>query len=148
MNNFKLQPTSIAGWHALVTEAEAQSGVKLAEDLQNYLIITLDAFLKSETLLSSVIAIEFFDSIQLKGKEGCRKLRKIGDRCLLLAGLFPESAYRKNVNPTYFIKIGEQAYQIIAVKYAAKHSEQKLFTQLSDDFTTITDVLSTMRPYQ
>ncbi|MCH9769988.1 MAG: hypothetical protein K0U12_03830 [Gammaproteobacteria bacterium] len=145
MGLLKLHSTSIAEWHDLVLEAEQQCGMQLNEELQNYLIITLDSYTTDKKLTKNILALEFFDSLQQTGKQGVQQLRIVGDQCLLLAGLFPESAERKNVSPAYFTQIGEQAYAIIAVKHTNRYFDRDLFLQLSQEFIGLKELLYSMR---
>jgi hypothetical protein len=144
MSHF-LQPTPIAHWQSLIEEAADQAGYHCENNVEHYLAMTLDHFTTDHHLCSAVIALDFLFALSTFGQEGGGKVRKVGDECLLLAGLFPERAQRKHVPLEYFIKIGQQAYQLLTHAHFQWLYDQQLFTKLSEDFQDLIIVLQTMR---
>lgn len=142
---FKFEPTKTAEWQSLVIEAQLHSGYQFDDKIENYLVLTLDHFTKEKKLISSVIAIDFLHASDSHGKQSIDKLREVGDQCLLLSGLFPERALKKNVSLNYFINIGKQAYETVAENNLILTFDSELFYQLSDDFVAIMDLLHAMR---
>lgn len=145
MNSLKPKQTITAEWHALVTDAMMQSGQPVDEPLKHYLIITLDHYSTDSQLSSVVIAIDFLQGLETFGRLGCIQLRQVGDRCLLLAGLFPEQAIKKHVTNKYYISIGRQAYDVLAHVSMQTAYDNELFHKLSDQFVSLTTILQTMR---
>lgn len=145
MRNFKFGPTTIAEWKALVVDAQGLSGYEFNEDMENYLVITLDQFTQQVDLGSTVIAIDYLNSNNLSGKSAAIQLRHVGDQCLLLSGLFPERAYKKNVSLDYFINVGQSAYSVLAMGHLTKTFDHALFLELSKHFVGLMDVLHAMR---
>lgn len=145
MQHFSNEPTSMAEWRAIVHEAQSQSGYQFDDNIECYLVITLDKFTTSQELASSAIAIDYLSGIELSGQNKGVVLRQVGDECLLLSGLFPERALKKNVSLGYFIGLGQQAYNLIAATKALKDFDNELFSKLSDNFIGLMDVLHTMR---
>ena len=145
MESFKLEPTKEAGWYALISEAQALCGYQFDDDINHYLIITLDHFTSNQSLSDNIIAIDFLDAVELNGQISGTKLRAVGDQCLLLSGLFPENALKKNVNLNYFVQIGKQSYHLIAYRGFSQQYDSELFQNLSDNFVGLMDTLSTVR---
>lgn len=145
MDYFKFEPTKTAEWQALILEAETQSGYVFDESIECYLVLTLDHYTTAEGLASSVIAIDFLKALKISGNLGIEQLRHVGDQCLLLAGLFPECARKKNVSLGYFIGIGKEAYHLVGAAPCALHLDADLFNRLSNNFVGLMDVLHTMR---
>jgi hypothetical protein len=141
---FRFEPTKIAEWQALVIEAEDLIGWHIEENLESYLVFTLDHFTRSNKISSVVIAFDYLSSIKLRGRKNEESLRAVGDHCLLLSGLFPERALRKNVSLSYFIGVGKQAYNLIAIN-PHPALDRKLFHELSENFVGLMDVLHHMR---
>lgn len=139
------KPSKIAEWQALVLEAEVKSGYSFNENIENYLVITLDDFMMAEDWESSILAIDYLKALELSGKVGVQRLRHVGDQCLLLSGLFPEHALKKNVSLNYFVELGQQAYFIIGTRQNIIDLDPQLFHQLGDNFVGLMDVLHTMR---
>ncbi|MBS0350833.1 MAG: hypothetical protein JSR33_06570 [Proteobacteria bacterium] len=145
MLRFFLQPTPMAHWQSLIAEAAEQAGYHCDDQIQHYLAITLDHFTTDHHLCSAVIALDFLLALSTIGQEGGGKVRQVGDECLLLAGLFPERAKRKQVPLEYFVRIGQQAYHLLTHAHFQWLYDQKLFNKLSEEFPNLINVLQTMR---
>lgn len=145
MKALHVEPSKTAEWHTLVVEAEIQAGYQFEECLECYLVLTLDQFTTSDTLVSSVIAMDYLSAMEEQGQLASSLLRSVGDHCLLLSGLFPERAKRKNVTLDYFIQIGSKAYGLVATHEMLRASDPEVFYKLSQNFTGLMDVLHSMR---
>lgn len=139
------QPTPIATWQNLVDEAAEQAGYHCDEGVEHYLVLTLDHFTTDQHLASAVVALDFLLALDSLGREGGGQIRKVGDECLLLAGLFPERAARKHVSLDYFVGIGQQAYQLLTHDHFKWLYDHALFAKLSKDFPNLISVLQAMR---
>lgn len=145
MDYFPREPTKIAEWLSLVLDAQRNSGYHFDESLESYLVLTLDHYTKDNGLASSVLSLEFLEAVNVHGKLGLTRLRTVGDQCLLLSGLFPERALKKNVSLNYFIHIGKHAYYLIGNDFSKNELDQTLFFKLSENFVGLMDVLHNMR---
>lgn len=145
MGFFRLGPTKTAEWQSLVVDAENQCGYHFDENLESYLVLTLDYYTTHKNLSSSIIAVDFLKALDISGKQGGERLREVGDHCLILSGLFPERALKKNVSLNYFISVGKNAYHLLASNELLFAFDSDLFYQLSDNFVGLMDVLHTMR---
>ena len=145
MSHFRLGPTKIAEWYALVIEAQNECGHDFDESLQQYLVMTLDHFTTQDKLVTAVIAFDYLQSLNMSGKLGGSLLRNVGDQCLIISGLFPERALRKNISLNYFISIGQQVYDSLALTNPNFEFDAELFAKLSTNFVGLMDVLHTMR---
>jgi len=139
MNKIVIEPTVTAQWQALVNEAEANAKLQLDETLESYLVFTLMRFTQRPELTSSILALEFLDGIQQHGQQQHDTLRDVGDKCLLLSGLFPHTARRRLVSLGYFVNLGRGAYQQLHDKIHG------LYGQLAADFIPMMDVLHAIR---
>ena len=135
MSNIVIEATTTAQWQRLVCEAEANANLQLDETLESYLTFTLMRFSQRPELTNSIMALEFLDGIQTQGQQQHGQLRDVGDKCLLLSGLFPHSVKRRLVNLGYFISIGRSAYQQLHDKIHG------FYGQLAADFVPMMDVL-------
>lgn len=143
MNNLILHPTDTSQWHALVYEAQAATQVILTENTESYLVFLLMRFSQTTKLVESVIAIDFLESNQMAGQRRIDQLQAVGDKSLLLCGLFPGLADKRRVGLEYFSGIGKAAYLTVSELYSAQSSE--LYLQLSDQFLNLQNVLQAMR---
>lgn len=145
MNIFTYEPTRVAEWRKLVTEGQLRAGLQLTESIENYVVITLDAHTEHIALANTTIAIDYLNNINVNSLHNFKMLRHVGDQCLILAGLFPERAKRKNVSPNYFQHIGENAYYVLSFSTHFKQSNRALFYQLFENFSDLIKILKSTR---
>jgi hypothetical protein len=137
-----LHPTSCAQWHALLSEAQHTSSIKLCEDLESYLVFLLMRFSAQPEVAKSVVGLEFLHCAEKSFAQQSPALKEVGDKCLLFSGLFPGRAHQRRVDLNYFIQIGQTAYHTVAEQFA---TEAKLFSKLCHSFPIMIDVLHATR---
>lgn len=142
MKSLVLQPTDVAQWHALVSEAQASCHQNLDEALESYLVFLLMRFADQPDLARKVMALEFLQAQRDTGQR-TERLRDVGDQCLLFSGLFPQVAERRLVKVSYFVGIGRTAYDQLAS--LVDRQSDRLYGQLAQAFVGIMDVLHAMR---
>ena len=142
---FRPKPTTIAEWQSLVAEAEVKTGYTFEESLESYLVITLDHYTRKGGFISAVIALDFLESTHIATPRDGDQLRGVGDQCLLLSGLFPERAIKKNVSLSYFIGMGQQAYLALTDLRLKDEFDSELYQKLSYNFVGLMDLLNAMR---
>ncbi|PWG63395.1 hypothetical protein [Sediminicurvatus halobius] len=139
-----LEPTAMASWHRLVTEAAARADVELDEERESYLVFLLMRYLRCPELVRAVLALEFLETLnEPSWRLRAQGLQTVGDRCLLLAGLFPEQARRRRVGPGYFVDLGRSAYDGAAELNAGSASD--LLAALAAGFVALADTLQAAR---
>jgi hypothetical protein len=94
MPRFILEPSATATWQRAVQEAARETVTELDEDRESYLVFLLMRYLRTADLLRAVLALEFLESFEKPRRHRCDALRRVGDQCLVIAGLFPEQAAR------------------------------------------------------
>lgn len=142
MDRLILHPTVLAQWHALVKDAEASADIHLTEKIESYLVFLLVRFMQSPEITRTVVADEFLAGVNQLGSQRLQSLRDIGDKCLLLSGLFPGRARKRQVRISYFVKLGQNAYFMLS---SQRHKEMAhLFFELSEQFVYLMDILHTM----
>jgi len=143
--NYSMKQNSrIYEWYQLVSEARTHLGCALDDNVESYLILTLDHYTSDIQLPDQILAIDFLEGFYYKGREAIDRLRRTGDRCLILAGFFPDRAQRFNLKSEYFIELGQQAYHTLAGRSILQY-DPLLFDALCREFVTLTQVLLTMR---
>ncbi len=145
MGRLITHPTTVAEWHALVTEAENKYGKQLAQDLESYLVFLLQRFTNRPEIANTIAALEYLQSQQAGGTKQRELLRDVGDHCLLVTGLFPERAIRRLVPVSYFVEIGRRAYSLLASLHPSNSSTGDLYTSLRKNFIYLMDTLQCMR---
>lgn len=137
------QATQTELWQHLVREGSARTHATLDEDLESYLVFTLMRLTQDRALLARVMALDFLEACGRSGRVRQQQLRDVGDRCLILVGLFPEQARRRHVTLGYFSSLGQEAYDELGV--ALKHSLGELYRRLAATFGVLTRVLIEVR---
>lgn len=144
MDRLVLYPTSTAQWQALVSESEKKLEMNLSEELESYLVFLLMRFIKNPNILQSILATDFLLSLAQLKNEREKSIRDVGDKCLLFSGFFPGRARKCRVNISYFVKLGQTAYQFLADNHAEHDAE--LFEHLCQEFVGLMDILQAMHP--
>lgn len=126
-------------WCDLVRAGGCQAQAPLSEDAESYLVFLLLRHLKDSSLLARVMALEWLSAADTAGTCRQERLRDVGDRCLLMAGLFPQMAARRRVDHSYFIVLGQGAYDGVAC--ASKAGYAALFAHLAAVYETMVRVL-------
>ena len=132
-------------WYEFFNEAEYALDIKLNDDVKVYVI----------SLISSNTDIEFLDDIPLgiaylesqdNFKEDKTRLKHVADKCLLLAGMFPEHAFKRNVTPDYFANLAVTGYfQLSGLGSPNKGRSSSLYSSLAFDFYDVVKVVFYMR---
>jgi hypothetical protein len=130
-------------WQALIAESAARRRVMLDETEESYLGFVLIRHMRDPSLGGRVMALDWLDAGAATGAQRVDGLRDVGDRCLLIAGLYPQLARRRRVTPDYYVALGRDAYSGIA--HAARNSYALLFAQLAAAFERLVDVLRAVR---
>lgn len=139
-----LEPSATATWHRVVSEAVRHTAADLDEDCESYLVFLLMRYLRRSELSGSVLALEFLESLHQQQTSLRRDaLQGVGDRCLILAGLFPEQAARRRVRLSYFVNLGKTAYGEVAER--TPETTAALFNELAEAFVVLIDVLHAVR---
>ena len=142
---FILDSSELSQWHALVREAEQDYGCQLDETMQSYLVFTLMRFARNQQLNAHALAIDYLNSHHLPDSLRSEQLRNIGDQCLLVSGLFPQSAEKRLVGVTYYVDLGRSAYHHIST--VTQQGIAELYQQLAESFVLLMDLLQTIRQY-
>ena len=143
MKQLILHPTDTSQWHALVNEAQASTRLVLNENTESYLVFLLMRFSQTTQLIESVVAMDFLHSMNAHGRRQIELLRDVGDKSLLLCGLFPGMADRHHVKLDYFTGLGQAAYLTIG-ELQESHSAD-LYYDLSHQFLRMQQILQAMR---
>jgi len=118
----------------------------------DYLVELLMGYLRSDKffvvkedgkLSNNVLAELYFTYVQGNPEQKTGALKRLGDICLLVTGLFPDSLKRKMVDLDYYFGMGGSAYATLA-NFQRTHPAQNLFTELSHKFVPFANVLSEM----
>lgn len=136
-----LNSTPLALWYDIIHDAETKCSIPLHEDLESYLVFLLIRYIDKPELMKEVIATQFLQSLKLPKAERELALQEIGDKCLLVSGLFPSLATKRLVKISYFVNLGKTAYDGISKK------QNDLYYSLAKRFVSLMDILQSIRLY-
>jgi hypothetical protein len=136
-------PTEL--WHSLVLEGERNRNLALGEELESYLVFALMRHLGDNSMASRTLALDWLRATESPPQQGAEALREVGDRCLLVAGLFPKLAERRRVDEEYFARLGRGAYAGAAERMNS--SGAALFAKLVEAFHSLVQVLRAIGPH-
>lgn len=131
--------TSVALWRDIILEAEAACKVFLKADLESYLVFLLIRYTNKPEVVKQIIATEFLKGLDLLSTQRQVILQGVGDKCLLLSGLFPGVSQKRLVKLSYFIKLGQSAYATIS------SDRSDLYSLLATQFVPLMDILQSIR---
>ena len=137
------QGAAAALWQSAVREAEARSATPLDEAQESYLVFVLLRHQNDPDLLARVQALDWLRAQECLGRSRTDALRDVGDRCLLIAGLYPALAQRRRVSVDYFTTLGRGAYRDVAE--ACRNAYAELFAQLAAHYDALVQVLRGLR---
>jgi hypothetical protein len=132
----------LALWQELVHDGEVRAGIELGESVQSYLVFVLMRYLRDSALAAHVLALDWLAATEHGGRARADALRDVGDRCLLIAGRFPELATRRHVSADYFAHLGCGAYHGVAE--SARDGYAALFAELARAFAGMVRVLGAL----
>lgn len=136
--------TPVEIWQALVQDANQRTGIHLDESSESYLVFVLLRYQADNQLLSHAQGMDWLRALEQVGSARTDALRDVGDRCLLVAGLFPGLAERRRVSVDYFIAIGRSAYQGVAE--ATRLAYAALYAGLACHYGELVGTLNAVRP--
>lgn len=130
-------------WQRLIDEGAQRGRVRLDEQEACYLGFVLQRHQRDAQLAAHTLALDWLQAQEEVGRSRADALRDVGDRCLLVAGLYPRLAERRRVSPDYFVVLGRDAYGGVADCTRAGYGE--LFAQLARAFARLVAALAGMR---
>lgn len=131
-------------WQDLVREGEQRSGARLDEASESWLVFTLMRHLGGTGLLEPAMALVYLEAMQKTGRASrSRALQDVGERCLLIAGLYPGLAQRRRVSQSYYIELGQGAFRQLADE--ARRAIADLYAGIARQFARLVRVLIELR---
>lgn len=133
------QGTQAELWQALVREGAQRRGIALDEHEESYLGFVLIRHLRDAQFAAHTLALDWLAAHEERAQARADALRDVGDRCLLVAGLYPQLARRRRVSTDYFVQLGGSAYEGVAD--VARAGYAGLFAQLARAFRRLVAAL-------
>jgi hypothetical protein len=147
MHPTEIQLAEIAGWRALLTEAQHAARAYLPPGVEGYVVRLLYRTIGRPDANLADDAGDFIERFATLASRAEHDAVTVGDQSLVFAGLFPEQAIRKGIPLAYFVQVGIHAYR----DYAAASVDSGVrasYIALADHFVAALDVLHTLRERQ
>ena len=145
MSKLVIEPTQTAQWQHLVVEAAQDSHININPEMESYLVYLLMRFLKDQGLGHMMLGLKYLQIHTANSPSKYDHLRDVADHCLLLSGLYPQIAEKRNVNLSYFVNLGRTAY--LDLSESIHHAGASLYREVSNAFIQLMDILLTIRSY-
>lgn len=142
--SFMQKGSAMASWHAVVQEAEGETGILLHEHVEHYLVSLLHRYTDKPGAFNQALGEKYLKSVGESAPDGSQGLQEVGDECLLVAGFFPGRAQKKWVRVGYYIDLGRMAYTSLSHDRSVRHCTG-LYSELADEFVPLVDVLLAIR---
>lgn len=133
--------TPTALWYDIIHEAQGACEITLKEEIESYLVFLLMRYTAKPEVAKQIVATDFLKGVNLPSTQREIILQEVGDKCLLLSGLFPNCNNRRLVKISYFINLGKSSYAIIS------NEHNDLYGLLSAQFVSLMDILQSLRQY-
>lgn len=131
-------------WQSVVGQAQSRAHLRLPESQESYLVFTLVRHSRDALLAGRTLALEYLDGLAAERALREDRLRDVGDRCLLIAGLFPALGQRRCVGPDYYRDLGRAAYRELGAQPGQVLAT--LYAELALAFHALVQVLERVRP--
>ena len=122
-----------------IHQAIIVSNCKLTEPTERYIADVLNHHMRDQSLTKTPIDIAWLEPTGSE-KEAVIKYQNIGNKCLIICGLFPQQASHYNTNIAHYQHVGQSAYHFVANSKKPSSIEFELFSELSEQFIIITNL--------
>ncbi len=134
----------------VLSEALSQRREQVLAATELYLVDLLDRFTERQSLFADSSAEVTLEPLALLLKRALeadpadrrRELRRLGDTSLFVSGFFGDAVARSTVDLSYYIAMGERAYDALAEAPRAPAGASALFGELSRRFPLFVDLFA------
>ena len=127
--------------HEFMCQTVEKAQLDIADELHCYVLCVLQENLHNVSIGNTSLGIAFMEAQHMHSFHKVRALREIADTCLLISGLFSESA--RHVSPFFYMQIGQSSYNILS---ELSDKNMAMFYQyMAHDFERAVELLLHMR---
>lgn len=131
-----------AQWYRLLADLQQERSTCLPIEIEHYLAMTLIQGSQNIQLFDNTLAEELL--CHMHRPLDFDKWRSLGDKCLIINGLFPQWGQRRCQSSHYVADIGKLAYQQASLDY--KGGYRYVFEHLTQHYDEITSLLNHIEP--
>ena len=131
-------------WKKSLSHAIKIAQVDISQPAQSYLTDMLDKNMLNVQFNETPASIEW-----LQKQINHKKTHAVGDKCLIIVGLFPHIA-QNTTSIDFYITMGKEAYTHAAKNTYANNTKKEIFNELSRKFISISQILALIKqpPHQ
>ena len=126
-------------WKKSLSHAINIAQVDISQPTQSYLADMLDKNMLNVQFNETPASIEW-----LQKQINHKKTHTVGDKCLIVVGLFPHIA-QNSTSIDFYITMGKKSYAHAARNTSTNDTEKKIFNELSKKFISISQTLALIK---
>lgn len=142
MTHKKENQQSLIVWQQSLDRAIRIAKIELSAPTTTYIAKTIDHQMLNTNINTDPIGMAWMQLNHLNRREGAKE---IGNKCLIICSFFPWQAHHRNTKISFYISIGQEAYQQAANQIEMPSDEKAIFDELESKFIAITQTISLMR---
>jgi hypothetical protein len=130
-------------WHQLVHQAQKDADYAFDENVEHYIIKTINDFMKNIELCSNnTLLYDFLYHSNQQFAYDIDAIRRIGDKCLILSSFFESATHN---NSSHLIDVGKSSYQLVANTNVLTIYEPTVFKHLDNEFIEVVNTLKLIK---
>lgn len=137
-----LHSNTQAQWYHVLSDLQEETRVILPNEIEHYLMLMFMNTTHDISILDSFLSQDFLTTFAQP--YNCENWQDIGDKCLILSGLFPDWTRRRVRSEHFVSKLGKLCYSQASLQHFG--ASQKLFEYLCENYDVIVEFLQKMNP--
>lgn len=126
-------------WKQSLSHAMNIAQIDISQSTQAYLADILDQNMLNVQFHEIPASTEW-----LQEQKNHKSTHKVGDKCLIIVGLFPNIA-QTTTSIDFYITLGKKAYQHAANRTHTSDTEKKIFNELDEKFISISQTIALIK---
>ena len=126
-------------WKKSLSHAIKIAQADISQPAQSYLTDMLDKNMLNVQFNETPASIDW-----LQKQINHKKTHTVGDKCLIIVGLFPNIA-QETTSIDFYITMGKEAYAHAAKSTRTNNTEKEIFNELSKKFISISQTLALIK---
>ncbi len=126
-------------WKKSLSHAINIAQADISQPAQSYLADMLDKNMLNVQFNETPASTEW-----LQEQINHKKTHTVGDKCLIIVGLFPHIA-QNTTSIDFYITMGKEAYTYAAKSTSTNDTEKQIFNELSKKFISISQTLALIK---
>jgi hypothetical protein len=136
-------------WFQLVEESRQALSIRVPDEVLVYTLHVLHDGVSPDFMSGEPLSMQYATLRQQDTQKQCIYLPRLANEALLLAGLYPEQAFKRGVDPTYFQHMGMRMYSDVSICCLWKDRQRcELYNDMAVHFSRLVQLLFYLRCLQ